>query len=207
MSFGADLKRRHVVQFLEALWIPALCGACLALSAVLLGPFSVLFALLLNAFVRSQVAGFAQVKSVQLPGSYYRLRRLERGGAIYRYLGIRFFKRLMTSKLYRRINPDFRFRQWSDSPRDLLDRMQSAEGAHLTAFLLMLTCSCVGLAMGSVRAAFWLFVFNLIGNGYPVMLQRYNRGRLERITARTRIPCLAPSSGSRRHRTTANFTS
>jgi hypothetical protein len=63
--------------------------------------------------------------------------------------------------------------------------MQSAEGAHLMAFLLMLVCSSVALAMGSVRAAFWLFLFNLIGNCYPVMLQRYNRGRLERITARS----------------------
>ena len=27
-------------------------------------------------------------------------------------------------------------------------------------------------------AVFWLFVFNLILNGYPIMLQRYNRARL-----------------------------
>ncbi len=168
-------------QFLNALLPPAFVGAALALSAVILGPASVTFALLLNCFVLSQVAGSTQVSPVTLPASYFRLRRVERGGRIYRYLGIRFFKRLMTSTLYRKLNPDFNFRRASLTPRDLWNRMQDAEAAHALVFGLMLLCSGFALVVGSFYAAFWLLFFNLIGNAYPVMLQRYNRGRLEQI--------------------------
>jgi hypothetical protein len=168
-------------QFLNALLPPALVGVALALSAVILGPASAAFAFLLNCVVLSQVAGSTQVMSLPLPESYFRLRRIERGGRIYLYLGIRYFKRLMTSGTYRRLNPHFNFRPSSVTPGDLVKRMQDAEAAHAFVFGLMLLCSGAALVAGSSYAAAWLLVFNVIGNAYPVMLQRYNRGRVGRI--------------------------
>jgi hypothetical protein len=119
--------------------------------------------------------------SLSMPGSYFRLRRLERGGRIYRYVGVRYFKALMTSRTYRRLNPHFNFRPASVTPRDLMKMMQDAEAAHAVVFGLMLLCSAAALVAGSSYAAAWLMVFNIIGNAYPVMLQRYNRGRVDRI--------------------------
>jgi Glycosyl-4,4'-diaponeurosporenoate acyltransferase len=149
------------MQFLNALLPPALVGAALALSAVILGPASATFALLLNCFVLSQVAGSTQVRSVTLPESYFRLRRMERGGRIYIYLGIQFFKRMMTTKLYRRLNPHFNFRRASQPPRELVNRMKDAEAAHALVFGLMLLCSVFALSVGSYYAAFWLLFFNV----------------------------------------------
>lgn len=169
------------MQFLKALLAPASVSAALALSAVVLGPATVTFAFLLNCFVLSQVAGLPPFTSATLPESYFRLRPVERGGRIYLYLGIQFFKRMMMSKLYRKLNPYFNFKRTSITPRDLMNRMKDAEAAHALVFGLMLLCSLVALVVGSSYAAFWLLFFNMIGNGYPVMLQRYNRGRLERI--------------------------
>jgi Glycosyl-4,4'-diaponeurosporenoate acyltransferase len=168
-------------QFLNALVPPALVGAALALSAVTLGPGSVPFALLLNCFVLSQVAGSTQAVSIALPEPYFRLQRAERGGRVYLYLGIRPFKRLMTSRVYRRLNPHFNFSASCMTPRELVGLMRDAEAAHAVAFGLMLLCSGAALFAGLPRAAGWLLVFNVIGNGYPVMLQRFNRGRVERI--------------------------
>lgn len=168
-------------QFLSALLPPALAGVALAVSVVTLGPASVMFALLLNCFVLFEVAGSAQVVSISLPESYLRLRRAERGGRIYVYLGVRYFKMLMTSRAYRRWVPDFNLSRACMTPRDLLKQMQDAEAAHAVVFGLMLLCSGAALVAGSWYAAVWLLVFNVVLNAYPVMLQRYNRGRVQRI--------------------------
>ena len=59
--------------------------------------------------------------------------------------------------------------------------MRSAEAAHGVAFGVMVSFSAIAFIAGSIEAACWLFLFNVLGNGYPVMLQRYNRGRIERL--------------------------
>jgi hypothetical protein len=40
------------------------------------------------------------------------------------------------------------------------------------------------LSLGWIDAALWILLFNIVFNGYPVMLQRYNRLRLQRLTAK-----------------------
>ena len=172
------------MEFLRALLLPAIVSVSLVLSALLLGPASASFALFLNAFLMSQVAGSMQVKAIKLPGSYYRLRRVERSGWIYRRVGILFFKRLMTSRLYRVINPGFGLSPRRQSLPDLVLLMQYAEAAHALLFGFMFLCSAIALYAGSAKAAFWLLLFNVAGNAYPVMLQRYNRARIERLHGR-----------------------
>ena len=111
---------------------------------------------------------------------------MEGGGRIYRYFGIRYFKRLMNEPDVSQLNPHFNFSPSSVTPGDLSKRrMQDAEAAH-TQYRLDVLCCAAALVAGSPSAAVWLLVFNVIGNAYPVMLQRYNRGRVGRIFARRR---------------------
>ena len=169
------------MQFLNALFVPAVVGSALALVLVIYGPATAAFGVLLNAFVLSQVAGSAQVISFELPGPYYGLRRVERDGRIYVYAGVLLFKRLMTSRPYRAFNPAFDARCWRRRPEELVVRMRDAEAAHAVAFGVMLAFSATALALGSPTAGWWILLFNVVGNAYPVMLQRYNRGRVERV--------------------------
>jgi hypothetical protein len=37
---------------------------------------------------------------------------------------------------------------------------------------------------GWVSSAGWLLLFNILIDGYPVMLQRYNRARIEKVLQR-----------------------
>jgi len=115
--------------FFGALLIPMTAGVALALSAVYFGPRGPLVALLVNAFLMSQVAGVGRVAEIPMPAGYFRLRSFERFAFCER-LGIRPFKALLM--------------RWFD-------------------------------------AAAWLMAFNILGNGYPVMLQRYNRLRVEKL--------------------------
>lgn len=164
--------------FLTALAIPAATAAALMLSVLYLGPGGPLVALLFNAFLMSEIAGVSQVYRLPMPSTYFRSRRYERRW-LYEALGIRMFKRLMRSKAYRAVNPHFMLRDGRQGLRELADRMESAEAAHA---LLFATVSVVAVAVLFVRwfdAAVWLMLFNVLFNGYPVMLQRYNRLRIQ----------------------------
>ncbi len=68
---------------------------------------------------------------------------------------------------------------------ELLDRVElstkGAEVCHGLTFILALAVAVICLALGQTSAAVWILVFNMALNGYPVMLQRSNRGRVQRV--------------------------
>jgi Glycosyl-4,4'-diaponeurosporenoate acyltransferase len=128
-------------------------------------------------FLLAEVGGLTQGYRVTLPAGYFRLRTFDRM-SIYQHLGIRPFKRLLRSRGYRRINPDFHLRNGRRGLADLEAMMQAAEAAHALLFLVVGAIAAGALLAGWFDAAAWLTLFNLLFNGYPVMLQRYNRLRL-----------------------------
>jgi hypothetical protein len=76
------------------------------------------------------------------------------------------------------------------SRQELLDRTeQTARGAeicHLATFAFASLAMAIYLAVGSVSAAIWILVFNFLLNGYPVMLQRVHRWRIQQIRMESR---------------------
>ncbi len=56
--------------------------------------------------------------------------------------------------------------------------MRKAEAGHVAVFMLVLLLAGCALLQGWLDAAAWLSLFNILINGYPVMLQRYNRIKL-----------------------------
>jgi Glycosyl-4,4'-diaponeurosporenoate acyltransferase len=142
------------------------------------GPRAPLVALLVNAFVLFEVAGCSRAVRLPMPAGYFRRSRFERRW-IYELLGIRVFKRLMRSRAYRGINPDFRLSRGRSGFADLAQTMEAAEAAHALVFAIVSTLGAAALLLRWLDAAAWLMLFNVPLNAYPVMLQRYNRLRLD----------------------------
>jgi hypothetical protein len=172
-------------EFFSVLAIPMITAMALLVSATLFDLRGPLVALTLNAFLISEVAGFSQ--AVRLPAApwYFRLRAIDREW-VYEALGIRPFKQLMRSRLYRRVNPHFRLSGGKGSLDELLGVMRFAEGAHALAFMVAAVFAAAAVGMGWFDLAAWLMLFNVLLNAYPVMLQRYNRIRLDRVLAHAR---------------------
>ena len=166
--------------FLAALAIPLLVGVTFAVSLVILGPRGPVVALLFNAFLLSEVGGVTQVVRLPLPAAYFRCFRGEQSW-IYERLGIRPFGRVMRSKLYRRLSPNFRLTGGRQGLAALRDTMNDAEGAHAVLFLIVAFVATAAFAIGWANTAAWLMAFNVLLNLYPVILQRYNRLRLVRL--------------------------
>lgn len=59
--------------------------------------------------------------------------------------------------------------------------MRNAETMHVLIFLLMFLFVGYALFQGWLDAVGWSLFFNLLLNAYPVMLQRYNRIRLQKL--------------------------
>jgi hypothetical protein len=124
-----------------------------------------------------------------LPEPYYRIRTFESGGRIYELLGVRFFKRFVPKGDY--INQSIR--QYHPGYKIVFDEKsivrfeagtRLAERLHVGAFVLSLPCFAYALLLGWNGFAVWLIVPNLAFHVYPVLLQRYSRGRIQTILDR-----------------------
>ena len=116
----------------------------------------------------------------RLPSAYHDLRAFERDGRLYERLGVVLAKRLLRRGPLAAFNPDLHLPA-ERTPKNLahLDqRMQDAEASHCILFVAMLGVVAHAVARGWWGAAGWTLLFDVLLNGYPVMLQRYNRALL-----------------------------
>jgi hypothetical protein len=127
-----------------------------------------------------------------LPRSYYRVRPFERNGRLYEALGVRVFRRLVpdgdfANRWRRRKNPGYRVVVNRAAARAFLVRTEESERGHLVLLLLGLPAIALAWQVGWYGWAIYLAAGNVLVNLYPVLLQRYTRGRLQPL-ARTPAP-------------------
>jgi hypothetical protein len=146
------------------------------------GPRAIAFAFLVVWLPMVWLGLVSRVVVPRLPERYHALRGFERDGRLYELLGVRLVKRVLRRGPLAVFNPDLHLPA-ERTPRSLarLDqRMRDAEASHF--ILLIPTLGIVANAI--VRrwwgAAGWTLLFDIFMNGYPVMLQRYNRALLVR---------------------------
>jgi hypothetical protein len=144
---------------------------------------SPVLALLLNWLAMSWVAIAGQAVHFSLPQGYYAINTFERTGQLYERLGVRRFKRLVRRGPLAMFSPTLRFPKDRTiaALRHLDDEMRAAETGHVCIFMLMLLFISAALLRGWFDAVGWMLAFNIIINGYPVMLQRYNRIKLQEL--------------------------
>ncbi len=137
---------------------------------------------------------------LRLPAYVHALRAFERDGRVYELAGVRVAKRLLRRGPLAVGAPDLRLPA-EPTPANLAvldERMQQAEAIHEILLVVTLAAAVNAAARGWWAAAGWLLLFNVLFNGYPAMLQRYNRALLAR---RFGLPLLLPRRAGRGRRT------
>jgi hypothetical protein len=147
---------------------------------------SPVFALLLNWLAMSWVALTGQAVHFTLPARYYDLKNFEQTGRVYERLGVPLFKRLARRGPLTIFSPTLRLPPDKTVPalQHLDHEMRKAEAGHVIIFLLMLVFSGYAVLNGWFDTAAWMLAFNIVINGYPIMLQRYNRLKLHDLIQR-----------------------
>ena len=144
------------------------------------------FAFCLNMFVMVWVVVIVGVWQLHLSlgARYYHIRDCEKSGHIYERLGIRLLKKLLRRGPLSILNPELRLSEGRSALSKLDQKMRGAETGHVVVFVTMLTITAYPLLQGWWKATAWWLLFNVLINIYPVMLQRYNRARLELLVDR-----------------------
>ncbi len=124
------------------------------------------------------------------PPSWHRLWRAERDGRIYERLGVRRYRNWWLASPFPRSAPPPRI-TGKASLASLDTYMRGAEFGH--AMLLMISLPVIGWLVVEQEwpIAIWMAIINIPWNIYPVLLQRYNRGRLARIEHRITLSNVA----------------
>lgn len=143
-------------------------------------------AFLVNWLAMSWIALAGQSIQFSFPSTYYDIKAFERSGQIYERLGIRFFKKLARRGPLSIFSPTLRFpkEKTLTALQHLDHEMCKAETGHAVIFIVMLLFISYALLRGWFDAVGWMLAFNVIINGYPVMLQRYNRIKLHELIQR-----------------------
>lgn len=110
---------------------------------------------------------------------------------LYRWVGVGWVKQLVATRLW----PMLVGAEPPPKPTkrgEFLDYTElvtkGAELCHGATGVLAFSIALICLAVGRISAAVWILVFNMVLNGYPVMLQRSNRWRVHQIRANSLQP-------------------
>jgi hypothetical protein len=153
---------------------------------------SPIFAFLINWLVMSWIAMMGQfVTFPTFPSTYYEIKPFEQSGQVYERLGVSLFKKIVRRGPFTVFSPTLRFpaEKTASALRNLEDEMRKAETSHTVIFCMILLLSIYPLIKGWFDAIAWLLLFNILFNGYPVMLQRYNRIKIQELINKvTEVP-------------------
>ena len=169
-----------------------LAGAAL-LTAAWLAPIAYSLAAALRTSVSSEMylargavvlTFLGALTAWRLPASYYALRGWEAEGGLYSHVGVRRFRFYVLDSpiLSRWLRPPERRGSFPTRLQLLAwsDQRCVAERHHCAAFLMSLPSIYMVSRSGDRAMTTYLILGNILFNVYPILLQRYTRGRLLR---------------------------
>lgn len=155
-------------------------AAVLVVAVRWLGADSGWFAFVVVWWPMVWVGTMSRLVVVRLPERYHALRPFEWGGRVYERVGVRVAKAALRQGPLAAFNPDLHLpsERTPAQLEHLAQRMRDAEASHAVLFVAMLPVVVHAAVRGWWPAALLTLVFDVLMNGYPAMLQRYNRARL-----------------------------
>ena len=146
----------------------------------LLGTTSAAVAFLVVWVPMTWLGTVSRVIQLRLPRGYHELPDFERDPRLYELLGVRLVKWLLRRGPIAVFNPGLHVPTERSSQRlaELEQRMKDAEASHLVLLVATLGAVINAAARRWCLAAGLTLLFDVVMNGYPVMLQRYNRALL-----------------------------
>jgi hypothetical protein len=149
--------------------------------AIQKGLDSFIFAWILNFMLMISLLSFTQTLKPKLTSSYFNTKKWEKGGNIYQFLGVNFFRKLLVwigwEKLNKKVNPVIKN---LNALKHLEYGTRQSEFGHLIIFFIVLPINLYVIVSYGFVNSLWLLILNLILNFYPIIVQRYNRPRLKR---------------------------
>ncbi|MFB9295038.1 glycosyl-4,4'-diaponeurosporenoate acyltransferase CrtO family protein [Persicitalea jodogahamensis] len=147
--------------------------------------FTIFMAWVINLFITGifAFAGFAFPTQKLLPEKYYRIRNPVRLKKVYRALKVSWFRKALLATLWKSRSQR---KKYFDGKREgianLVEQSMKSEFGHLIPFVLITFVSGYLILIHSIELGIFSLLVNLIGNLYPIILQRYHRMRIQAMS-------------------------
>jgi hypothetical protein len=118
----------------------------------------------------------------ELRSSYYNSHPIEEEGRIYKYFGVHFFRKLLVISGWERSR-----KKETPIRKSLIIleyyeyRTRASEFGHSIIAIIIIFISLYVCIVYSFKETIWLIILNIFMNIYPIMTQRYNRPRVQRV--------------------------
>ncbi len=172
----------------RSLWLIAILtvGSLYALEGELFPPHgnSLLYALALTWLVTIAIGLATGFIFAGADPALFSLAPWEKDGEIYERAGIRAFRWILLRSGLGWINPNFHVRQSHADRERLLRETHNSEGVHWLAGAVQVVLALWFLMDGNARYGYVMLLVRIPFDVYPIMLQRWNRGRVYRVLRR-----------------------
>ncbi len=148
---------------------------------------TVLLAWLINLFLTGvfAFAGFGFPTQNLIPDAYYKIHQPKRLKKVCKSLNVNAFRKMLLATLWKsKTQRAKHFDGTKDGIKNLVVQSKKSEFGHLIPFVLLIFISLYFLAIQKTGLAIWTLVINIIGNLYPVLLQRHHRMRIQLLRKR-----------------------
>jgi Glycosyl-4,4'-diaponeurosporenoate acyltransferase len=143
-----------------------------------------LYSLALSWLISLTIAMVSSAIFVRINPKRFPLVRWEKQGTIYDRAGIRAFRWVLFHSPLGWINANFQLRAGRADCDRLLREMNSAEGVHWLTCAATVTLAIRFLRHDHAAYGYVLLLVRIPFDLYPIMLQRWNRGRVGRVLER-----------------------
>lgn len=143
-----------------------------------------IIAFLLTLFITGIFAfmGFAYPTNKLLPKSYYVIKNKKRLNQLYEIMAVKYFKVMLLVLFWgRKENRKKYFDGTKNGIENFIYQTKQSEFGHIGAFITILIISIIIIINGFILLTIFVTLINIIGNLYPVILQRYHRLRVEKL--------------------------
>ncbi len=179
---GVTVHRKPYAVVIVVSGAAAVVGAAWATAAAV-GFDSFAFAWVTHFVLMLWMSAASAVLRPRLDGPWYRVRSWE--PQVYRRLGVWHFMRLLRTVGWERATRGSRAFDGTRSSLAGLDRdTRTSEFGHLVLAVVGAVLVMAAIALRAWPAVAWLSVLNVVLHGYPVLLQRAMRHRVDRIRQR-----------------------
>ena len=169
--------------WIVAIFITIAIGLVIAWFAHDVGLNRVMFAFWLNWLLMFWAHGIYLTNTVKLAEKYFHIRPIEK--KVYQFLGVKYYQRMI--RRMNIFNPELHLKEGRSGLAKLEQATRNAEQGHALIYIIVSGFTLYALLQQWWQAAFWYFLFNMLINGYPIMVQRYNRDRISRILKSRRV--------------------
>jgi hypothetical protein len=147
----------------------------------------ILVAFLINLFETGIFAlpGFVFPTNRLLAASYYKVKNPQRLTRLYRLLGVKYFKNGLLFLYWGHRKQRKKYFNGTRSGIDnLIYQTKQSEFGHLGALILINLSGLALLSRGHWQIFIYITVLNILGNGYPILIQRHHRLRVAKLRQR-----------------------